>query len=253
MGSTPRRPAAGILADLEQRVAPVTPAGQRLVPVPELLGPLFPGAGLQQGWSVGVAGPGGWSLALALLGAALRGDGWAAGVGTEELGLVAGDELGVPLQRLLLVESPGTANQASVVAALVEVVDVVCLGLLGSFTARDARRLSARAREQGAILLHLDGGRSWPQALDVTLTVEPGPWAGVGQGHGHLQSRPVEVIATGRRSMARPRRVEVLLPGPGGGLAPIEPGGRVTATPLSAPATTTAMGPVPEALVGPTG
>ena len=204
-------------------MAPVTPAGQRLVPVPEPLAPLFPGAGLQQGWSIGVAGTGGWSVALALLGAAIGGDGWAVAVGAEELGLVAGDELGVPLQRLLLVESPGTANQASVVAALVEVVDVVCLGPLGSFPARDARRLSARAREQGAVLLHLDGGRSWPQALDVTLTVEPGPWVGIGQGHGHLQARPVRITATGRRSLARPRSVEVLLPGPDGRLAPAAP------------------------------
>jgi len=226
MGTTPRR-SSGLLADLEQRVAPVTPAGQRLVPVPEPLVSLFPGAGLQQGWSVGVAGSGGWSLGLALLGAALRGDGWAAGVGVEELGLVAGDELGVPLQRLLLVESPGTANQASVLAALVEVVDVICLGPLGSFSARDARRLSARAREQGAVLLHLDGGRSWPQALDVTLTVEPGPWVGVGQGHGHLQVRPAMVTATGRRSMAKVRQVEVLLPGPEGGLTASSGVGRV--------------------------
>lgn len=234
MGTTPRR-ASGLLADLEQRLAPVTPAGQRLVPVPEPLTSLFPGGGLQQGWSVGVTGSGGWSLGLALLGAALHGDGWAAGVGVEELGLVAGDELGVPLQRVLLVESPGTANQASVVAALVEVVDVICLGPLGSFSVRDARRLSARAREQGAVLLHLDGGRSWPQALDVTLTVEPGAWVGVGQGHGHLQVRPATITATGRRSMAKTRQVEVLLPGRGGGLAASSGADRATGVEVDAP------------------
>ena len=167
-----------------------------------------------------MAGVGGWSLALALIGPALGGDGWAAAVGAEELGLVAGEELGLPLQRLLLVESPGTANQAEVVAALVEVVDVVCLGPLTAFPARAARRLAARAREQEAVLLHLDGGRSWPRGLDVELLVEPGPWVGVGRGHGHLQVRPVTITATGRRAMARPRRVEVLLPGPDGRLAP---------------------------------
>ncbi len=206
-------------------MAPVTEAGQRLLPVPEVLEPLFPGGGLQRGWSVGVSGAGGWSLALALLGATLRGDGWAAAVGAEELGLVAGTELGVPLQRLLLVESPGTANQAQVLAALIEVVDVICLGPVGAFPARDARRLAARAREQEAVILHLDGGRSWPQGLDVTLDVTPGPWVGLGRGHGHLQVRPVAITATGRRAMARPRRVEVLLPGPGGALAPIADGG----------------------------
>ncbi len=214
--SARRRP---LPADLEQRVAPVTRAGLRLLPVPELLEPLFPGGGLQRGWSVGVTGVGGWSLALALLGPVLRGDGWAAAVGADELGLVAADELGVPLQRLLLVETPGSARQAEVVAALVEVVDVICLGPIGAFAARDARRLAARAREQEAALVHLDGGRSWPQGLDVVLEVTPGPWIGLESGHGHLRARPVAITATGRRAMAQPRRVEVLLPGPGGGLA----------------------------------
>jgi hypothetical protein len=221
MGSTRRQ----LARDLDQLVAPVTQAGQRLLPVPEVLAPLFPAGGLQRGWSIGVSGPGGWSLALALLGPALGRDGWAAGVGVEELGLVAGGELGVPLSRLLLVASPGAANQDQVVAALVEVVDVVCLGLLAPFGARAARRLSARAREQDAVLIHLDGGRSWPQGLDVTLAVEAGPWSGVGEGHGHLRTRPVTITATGRRSMARSRRVDVLLPGPGGALAALPDGG----------------------------
>lgn len=207
--------------ELEQRVAPVTQAGQRLLPVPEPLAPLFPAGGLQRGWSIGVTGVGGWSLALSLLGPALGRDGWAACVGAEELGLVAGGELGIPLSRLLMVESPGTAHQAQVVAALIEVVDLVCLGPLAPFGAREARRLAARAREQDAVLIHLDGGRSWPEALDVMVTVEAGPWSGIGEGHGHLRTRPVAVTAQGRRSMARPRRVEVLLPGPRGVLAPV--------------------------------
>ena len=206
--------------DLEQRVAPVTTADQRLLPVPGPVASLFPGGGLQRGWSVGVSGPGGWSLALSLLGSALGGDGWAAGVGLEELGLVAADELGVRLERLLMVESPGPDRLASVVASLVEVVDVVCLGPSAPVKARDARRLAARAREQEAVMFHLDGGRSWPQALDVVLSVEPGPWSGIGVGHGHLRSRSAVVTAAGRRSMAKPRSVGVLLPGPDGGLAP---------------------------------
>ncbi len=211
--------------DLGRRVAPVTPAGERLLPVPEPLLDLFPGGGLQRGWSIGVDGPGGWSLAVALIGSALGGDGWMAAVGLEELGLVAADELGLPLSRLLLVGSPGSNAWPAVVASLIEAVDVVGLGPGAVFGARDARRLAARAREQEAMLVHFDGGRSWPQALDVTLTVEPGSvggeaWHGVGAGHGHLRFRRVTVVAGGRRSMAQERRVEVLLPGPGGALAP---------------------------------
>lgn len=237
--------------ELEQRVAPVTTADQRLLPVPEPVASLFPGGGLQRGWSVGVSGPGGWSLALSLLGSALGGDGWAAGVGLEELGLVAADELGVRLERLLMVEAPGPAQLASVVASLVEVVDVVCLGPGVPVRARDARRLMARAREQEAVLFHLDGGRAWPQALDVMLAVEPGPWSGIGSGHGHLRSRPVTITATGRRSMAKARSVEVLLPGPDGALAPL-PGSvpvPATAEPSPVPVRVTADPPPAPVLV----
>jgi hypothetical protein len=216
------------------RIAPTVGAEERLLPVPELLTDLFPHGGLQQGWSVAVEGVGGWSAALALLGPTLAGDGWAALVGCESVGLVAADELGVRLERLLLVESPGH-YAAEVLAALIEAVDVICLGPEVSVASRSARRLVARAREQGTVLLHL--GRQWPEPVDVQLHVDPvhnsgagqnggadvGGWSGIGSGHGYLRSRSVAITATGRRSMARPRRVELLLPGPDGGLAPVAP------------------------------
>ncbi len=233
---------------LEQRVAPVTLAKEQLLPVPDALLPLFPMGGLQQGWSVGVSGAGSWSLALALLGSAAGADGWSACVGLEELGLVAADEIGVRLDRLIMVETPPPQQWAAVVASLVEAVDVVCLGSARSIGVRDARRLMARAREQRAVLLHLDGGRSWPQALDVTLSTEPGSWSGIGPGHGHLATRPLSVTAVGRRSMAKPRRVEVLLPGPGGGLAPTGPsrpvGELAVAGPVDGPAVGSVTGEV---------
>lgn len=218
-------------AAIGRRVAPVTMANEQLLVVPEALVPLFPGGGLQRGWSVGVTGHGGWSLAMALLGAALGADGWSACVGLEAFGLVAADEIGVRLDHVLMVESPGPQQLPMVVAALIEAVDVVCLGPTASIGIRDSRRLMARAREQNSVLFHLDGGRSWPQALDVTLHVEPGEWTGIGAGHGRLQTRPMSITAVGRRSMAKPRRVEVLLPGPGGGVECVEGAPIVPAVP----------------------
>ncbi len=209
-------------AAIGQRVAPVTMANEQLLSVPSALVPLFPGGGLQRGWSVGVSGHGGWSLAMALLGTALAADGWSACVGLEELGLVAADEIGLRLDHVLMVETPRPQQLPTVVAALIEVVDVVCLGPTGSIGIRDARRLMARAREQNSVLFHLDGGRSWPQALDVALHVEPGRWTGIGVGHGRLRSRSMSVTAIGRRSMAKPKRVDVLLPGPGGGVERVD-------------------------------
>lgn len=201
---------------LEQQVAPVTLANEQLLPVPDALGPLFPLGGLQRGWSLGFNGNGGWSLAMAMLGAAVGADGWAACVGLEEFGLVAADELGVHLDRLLMVETPPSEHLASVIASLVEVVDVICLGPTPAIGLRAGRRLMARAREQNAVLFHLDGGRSWPHPLDVDLQTEVGRWRGIGQGYGSLATRPVAVRSSGRRSMAQPRRVDVLLPGPDG-------------------------------------
>lgn len=205
---------------MDRRLAPVVLANEQLLAVPEPLLPLFPAGGLQRGWSIGVDGLGGWSLAMALLGPALDGDGWLACIGLEGLGLVAADELGLRLDRVLMIETPPPDKWATVIAALVEVVDVVCLGEGASVNAREGRRLMARAREQNAVLVHLDGGRAWPHALDVNLGVETGSWSGVGVGHGSLKTRSMTITATGRRSMAKPRQVDVLLPGPGGRLAP---------------------------------
>ncbi len=222
---------------IDQKFAPVAMANRQLLPVPGPLDPLFPSGGLQLGWSIGVTGHGGWSLAMALIGTSLGGeagvssdvasstagtsgdgDGWVACVGLEDFGLVAADEVGLRLGRVLMVESPGREHLATVIAALIEAVDVVCLGPTPSIGIRDARRLMARAREQNAVLFHLDGGRSWPQPLDVNLSVEVGSWSGIGQGHGRLLTRSMSVTATGRRSMAKPRHVEILLPGVNGGV-----------------------------------
>jgi hypothetical protein len=212
-----------LVRELQDHLAPVTLAGEHLLAVPGPLQPLFPLGGLQRGWSVGFSGPGGWSVALAMAGAATGDDGWMAVAGVEELGLVAAAELGVRLDRLLLVESTGAAMLATVVASLIEVADVIALSPRRPVGHRDARRLAARARERGAVLFHLDGGRSWPEALDVAITAETEHWEGIGPGHGNLLARTLGVEARGRRSSARRRHVSVLLPDADGKLAPIPP------------------------------
>lgn len=207
---------------LQERLAPVTLAREHTRPVPEPLLPLFPFGGLPHGQVIGLQGAGSWSIALALAGSALGEDGWMATVGVEDLGLLAAAEYGVRLDRLLLVESTPPDQLATVVAALVETIDMVALAPHREMRHTQARRLAAKCRERGANLLLLDGGRRWPMAPDLTITASPKHWEGVGQGHGHLQWRRVSVGITGRRSAARSRQVSVLAPGPGGGLAPVE-------------------------------
>jgi hypothetical protein len=185
-----------------------------------------PGGGLRRGSTVAVtsaAGAGGaTSLALSLVAEASRAGSWVAAVGLPSLGLAAADELGVALERLVLVAAPERDAWGGVVAALVDGFDLVVLqaGRAG-IRAVDARRLGARARERGAVLVPL--GPAWPEGADVRLEVVKARWEGLDDGHGHLLARKVRVTQTGRGEAARPRTVDLWLPGVDGTVAVAAP------------------------------
>jgi len=206
------------LAELIERVAPVTLSTERLRPVPEPLRPLFPMGGLQPGWTVGFDGDGASSLAAVLAASVMEPDGWAAMVGVGGFNLAAASELGLPLDRVVVVEPPGAERWGAVTSTLIDAVDVVVVAPDRPVTRRDARRLVARARERDGLVSQLGPPRSWPQAVDVGLRVVGGGWEGLGRGHGLLRQRRMRIETVGRRSAARPRSVEVLLPGPSGRL-----------------------------------
>ena len=143
------------LGELAERVRPVTLTREQRLPVLPALEGLLPGGGLRRGATVSVGSSvgGATSLALALVAEASQQGSWVAAVGVPSLGLVAADELGVALERLVLVAAPERDAWGGVVAALVDGFDLVVLhaGRTGVRTA-DARRLVARARERGAVL-----------------------------------------------------------------------------------------------------
>lgn len=203
---------------LSASVRPVSLAGGRLLPVLPALGALLPGGGLRRGSTVAVAGS--TSLALALLAGPSAAGSWCAVVGMPSLGLVAAAEVGVAIGRLALVAAPGR-DWAAVVAALLDALDVVVVQVPDrAVRAADARRLAARARERGAVLVPL--GR-WDGA-DVRLSVARSAWEGLdGGGSGHLRARLVDVVAEGRGAAARPRRARLWLPAADGTIAPAEP------------------------------
>jgi hypothetical protein len=182
--------------------------------LPELAG-LFPATGLRRGSTVAVLGS--TSLLLALLAGATAGGSWAAVVGVPMLGLVAAAELGVEVSRLALVPRPG-ADFAAVTAALLDGIDVVAVGA-GQVNPQVARRLSARARHRGAVLLSYG---AWPGA-ELELRCEPVEWTGLEQGAGHLREREVVVRTQGRGSAARPQRGGLLLPSAAGAVAQARP------------------------------
>ena len=203
-------------------VAPVVLARDRLVPVLDPLAPLLPDGGLRRGSTVAVTGAwGSTSLALALAARASAEGAWCAAVGVASLGGVAAAGLGVALERLALVVPPPNA-WPTVVAALLDAMTVVLVSPPPQLRPGDARRLAARARERGSVLVAA-GGAAWP-APDVRLTVVRAEWHGLGQGCGRLLGRRVEVAAGGRGSAARERRVALWLPHGDGGVVPAEPG-----------------------------
>ncbi|WKU07572.1 hypothetical protein [Micromonospora sp. HUAS LYJ1] len=204
------------LADLVRPASAPDPAGSHLVlPVaPELTG-LLPHRGLRRGSTVAVTvgqprRSGGTSLVLALLAEASRAGSWCAVVGVPTFGAGAAAEVGIALDRLALVPHPGP-EWPTVVAALIDGVDVVVTAVPHTVSAPVADRLAARARQRGCVLVPY--GR-WAGA-DVTLQVVRGVWEGLGPGRGRLRRREVTVSARGRGAAARPKEITMWLPGDG--------------------------------------
>jgi len=201
-------------------------AGARLLAVAPPLAGLLPDGGLRRGTVLSVSGTGGaTSLLAALVARAMDEGSWVGVVGLPALGLEAAARLGLHLDHLALVPAPG-AEWVEVVAVLVDSVDVVVVVCPARCRAGDARRLAARARERGALLVvacpSLPGIRppAWPEPVDLHLEAGPAAWSGLGAGDGTLQRRAVTVRSSGRRAAARERRARLWLPAPDGGMTP---------------------------------
>jgi hypothetical protein len=192
-------------------------AGTRLLPVLPVLAPLLPDPGLRRGSVLSVSGAAGaTSLLCCLVAAAMAEGSWAAAVGLPALGLEAAARLGVRLDHLALVPDPG-GRWAEVVGVLVDSVDLVAVAPPGRCRPADARRLTARARERGAVMVVAGPAGRWPEAVDLRLEVGTPRWHGLGVGDGTLRQRSVTVRSSGRRAAARQRRVRLWLPAPDGG------------------------------------
>lgn len=180
---------------------------ERVLPVAAELRGLLPGGHLRRGATVVVA-PRSTSLLFSLLAAASAAGSWCAAVGMPHLGLAAAAEAGVAVERFALVPHPGP-EWTSVVAALLDGVDLVVAMPPGAVSAQVAARLTARARQRGGVLIPVG---TWPGA-DLTLEVVGGVWQGLGNGRGRLRERQVEVISYGRGAATRIRRARLWLPG----------------------------------------
>lgn len=213
----------GAAAEVEGVTAGASSArlsGERALAVLDPLRAVLPG-GLQRGSTLVVRDV---SLALAVTAGPAQAGGWVAGLGLAGLGLVAAGQLGVPLERLVLVAGPsGAALWANAAAVLVDSFAVVLVGGRHRVSAAVCRRLSARARDRGAVLVVVGDALGWPEVPDVTLAIDEGwEWEGLDGGAGHLSRRRVVVTAQGRRGASRPRRASLWLPTTNGDVAAID-------------------------------
>src|SRR5947209_12330154 len=156
------------LAEVVELVRPVTLARDQALPVLDPLIPLLPD-GLRRGSVVAADST---TLALALAAAASAEGSWTAVVGSPSLGLAAALEIGIAPERLLVVDPPRD-HWSTAVAALLDAVDLVLVAA-SRIAPGDARRLVARARERGAVLVALPG-TPWP-GVDVRLSVRRSEW-----------------------------------------------------------------------------
>ncbi len=204
-------------------VAPVVLAAEQVLPVPSIFSSVIPGGGLQRGSTVGVGGgPAGRVVAWSLLGAVTGTGGWVASVGMAGVGLVAAHEVGVAIERVLVVDTTDVDAEtwSASIGALIGAVDVVMFGTpRHRITPSEQRRMSSRARERGTVLLEVPGVRPQRQlAADLTLDVEAVRWDGLENGHGVIRSRIVDVVGSGRRGARRERRATLALPSDSGAL-----------------------------------
>src|SRR5690606_10231489 len=164
----------------------------------------------------------------ALLAAPSQKGSWCAIIGMPTIGVEAMSDLGVELERLILVPDPGP-RWLTVAMALSEVIPIIAVHPRSRVADADISRLNARLRDRGCTLLVT---APWPQS-EATIRVEGTEWHGLGSGWGLLADRTVTLRASGRR-FDSVNRVRVQMPTSlgrvGAAPAPLRP---VAALPLA--------------------
>jgi hypothetical protein len=210
---------AGGLAGLRERVRPVSTSRSQLLPVLPALKDVLPEGGLRRGTTLSVTaddGGGGTTLALALVAAASKAGSWCVTVGIDNLGALSAVQQ-LDLSRSAFVSWSG-GEWAKVVARLVDGVDIVLLHPPPHVRATQARKLVARLRDRGSVLVILLSGvlqgrsSTWPEPCDLNLHVASARWVGIGPGEDCLRERLATITVQGRRAAGRLRQIQLWLP-----------------------------------------
>jgi hypothetical protein len=197
---------------LTQVAATQVAASERTLPVHDALIELLPS--LQRGSTIACNGRAAVSLALALAVGPSRDGAWVGIAGLPELGVRAAADMGLALERVVMVA--GDPPWVDVLAAMIDGFDVILVGRrVGRLASGAVRRLQARAQSRGVVMLTIGVPAL---SADLQLTTDDGQWVGLGDGHGVATGRRVLVELGGRR-MPRPRRATMWLPDTRGDLA----------------------------------
>lgn len=182
------------LPDLRQRITEMQPLriDERALPTPPALRPLLPGGSLRAGSAYSVRGS--WQLALSFLAEASQSGAWCGVLGCPGFGAEAAVELGVALDRCVLVPTPGQ-HALTLAGTLSETLSVIVARFDARVAPADIERLSARLREHGSALVVLG---DWARS-ESRLTAMSSQWEGLGKGHGSLAARELTVLSEDRR------------------------------------------------------
>lgn len=155
-----------------------------------------------------------------MLGEVTASGGWIAAVDVSGIGLEAAREVGVAIERVLVVTTPDRASWGATIGALIGAVDVIVFGApRHSVQPREYRRMASRCRERGTVLMELASPTDGQLQYDVSFEVTPVGWNGLGQGFGRLMSRHLDVAVSGRRVPGGGRRGRFALPAVDGSLS----------------------------------
>lgn len=200
LAATALDPGRPVVEQLRERVAALQ-GGPTRVPVPT-----HPAvAGLLQLRTGGSYAVDSASLALALAAGASAAGEWVGFAGWPDFGAQAAVDLGVDLDRTVLVPDPGE-HWLEVAAALVDVLRVVVLRPPARVDARSAGVLDARLRKRSSALVVWG---EWP-GCEARITLEETRWSGPRDGHGRLLRRSAQLAV--RRGSAPATRARVCFP-----------------------------------------
>ena len=186
------------------------------MPLADALLPLFDEGGLVRGRVISCTGVASLSIASVVVRDALVAGSWMAVVDVDSFGADAACELGIPLERVVRIQSTPESGSGQehldherrwidVMGAAVDGFDIVVTrmpaGLRGDHRPASVRKLMSRLVQRGAVVVTIE--EAGALACDVHLTTRQMAWEGLEDGAGHLRRRRVDVVAGGRRVPGR--------------------------------------------------